>query len=138
MCFICRDDIEWEELEWGEMGWIVGRANVPESSQLTVLDVKLLPGQGHDFHRHPEQEEILFLREGRIEQWVREERRNLKPGDTAFIPQDTVHATFVASDAAEPARLLVVLGPSAGETGYVTIDVGSEEPWASLRSQGGA
>ena len=50
------------------------------------------------------------------------------------FPMDTVHATFVASDATEPARLLVVLGPSHGIAGYEAVDASTEEPWASLRS----
>jgi quercetin dioxygenase-like cupin family protein len=65
---------------------------------------------------------------------VLEERRTLEAGDVAFIPQDTVHATFVAADAKEPARLLVVLGPSHGLAGYEAVDASTDEPWASLRS----
>ena len=134
MCFICVDDVEWEELDWGELGWVVRPANVPEGEKLCVLDVKIQPGQGHDFHRHPNQEEVILLRSGAVEQWIREERKELRAGDVAFIPMDTVHATFVAPDATEPARLLVVLGPSHGIAGYEAVDASTEEPWASLRS----
>jgi quercetin dioxygenase-like cupin family protein len=132
MCFICNDDVEWEELEWGNLGWLIGKANMPQSKQLTVLDVKLMPGQGHDFHRHPGQEEVLFVREGSLEQWVGEEMQHVGPGEVTFVPEGTVHASFVAPDG-EPARIFVVLGPSLGETGYVTEDMSTEEPWASLR-----
>jgi quercetin dioxygenase-like cupin family protein len=134
MCFVCVEDVEWEELDWGELGWVVRPANVPEGTKLCVLDVKIQPGQGHDFHRHPNQEEVIFLRSGTVEQWVRDERRTLTAGDAAFIPEGAVHATFVADDAAEPARLLVVLGPSHTDGGYETVDVSTEEPWASLRA----
>lgn len=134
MCFICIDDVEWEELDWGDLGWVIRPQNVPESAQLCVLDVKIQPGQGHAFHRHPNQEEVILLRSGAVEQWIERERRDLVPGDVAFIPKDTVHATFCAPDATEPARLLVVLGPSHGEGGYEAVDASTEEPWASLRS----
>lgn len=134
MCFICADDVEWEELDWGDLGWVVRPANVPEGSRLCALDVKLDPGRGHDFHRHPNQEEVIFLRSGTVEQWVRDEQKELNAGDACFIPQGAVHATFVAADAAEPARLLVVLGPSHGPDGYETVDVSTEEPWVSLRA----
>jgi quercetin dioxygenase-like cupin family protein len=130
---MCVDDVEWEELEWGATGWVVRPANVPESSQLCALDVRLDPGQGHNFHTHPNQEEVIFLRSGTVEQWVRDERQQLAAGDACFIPKGEVHATFVAADA-EPARLLVVLGPSHGPDGYEAVDVSTEEPWASLRS----
>ena len=134
MCFICVDDVEWEELDWGELGWVIRPANVPESANLCALDVKLQPGKGHDFHRHPNQEELIFVRSGNVEQWVLDENKPLGPGDAVFIPQDSVHATFVAADAPEPARLLVVLGPSHGPDGYEAVDMSTEEPWASLRS----
>jgi len=133
MCFVCVDDVEWEQLEWGDLGWVVRPENVPDAENLCVLDVKIQPGQGHDFHRHPNQEEVIFLRSGAVEQWVREKRQTLVPGDVAFIPRDAVHATFVAADAEEPARLLVVLGPSHGVAGYEAVDASTEEPWASLR-----
>lgn len=133
MCFVCVKDVEWEQLDWGELGWVVRPANVPDAAHLCVLDVKLNSGQGHNFHRHPNQEEIIFLRSGSIEQWIKDERKQLAPGDLAFIPMDTVHATFVAAEAAEPARLLVVLGPSHGLEGYEAVDMSTEEPWASLR-----
>lgn len=134
MCFVCKDDIEWEELDWGDLGWIVFPGKVPEATKLTVMDVKVHPGGGHDFHKHPDQEEVIFVREGSIEQWVREESKQLGPGDTAFIPADTVHASFVAADASEPARLLVVLGPSHGPQGYEAVDMTGEAPWSTLRS----
>ena len=102
MCFICDDDVEWEELDWGELGWVRRPANVPDGSRLCALDVKLDPGKGHDFHTHPNQEEMILLRSGTVEQWVRDEKKQLTAGDCAFIPLNTVHATFVAEDAPEP------------------------------------
>jgi quercetin dioxygenase-like cupin family protein len=134
MCFICSDDVVWEELDWGDLGWVVRPGNVPDSTRLCALDVRLDPGRGHDFHKHPNQEEVIFVRSGTVEQWVREERKALHAGDAAFIPLGAVHATFVAADASEPARLLVVLGPSHGADGYETVDMSTAEPWASLRT----
>ena len=135
MCFMCVDDVEWELLDWGSTGWIVRPQNVPDGVQLSVLDVKLLPGKGHDFHTHPHQEEIILVRSGIIEQWVGEERKQLTVGDAAFIPMGTVHASFVSESATEPVRLFVVLGPSFGPAGYEAVDVSNEEPWASLRAR---
>ncbi len=133
MCFVCRDDVVWEELDWGSLGWMVRPANVPDAAQLCCLDVQLSPGKGHDFHHHPNQEEIIFVRSGTIEQWIGTERSQLTAGDLAFIPKGEVHATFVAPDAAEEARLVVVLGPSHGPAGYEAVDVSTEDPWIGLR-----
>jgi quercetin dioxygenase-like cupin family protein len=131
---MCVDDVEWELLDWGSTGWIVRPENVPDSVQLCVLDVKISPGKGHDFHTHPHQEEIILVRSGTVEQWVDRERKQLTVGDAAFIPMGTVHATFVPEAAIEPVRLFVVLGPSFGPAGYEAVDVSNEEPWASLRA----
>ena len=126
------DEIAVDTLEWGELGWLVTPATAAEPG-LTVLDVRITPGQGHDFHRHPEQEEVITVLSGRVEQWVREEHWTMGPGDAVHVPVGVVHASFVAADAAEPAHLLVVLTPSVGESGYAAEDVASQEPWASLR-----
>jgi quercetin dioxygenase-like cupin family protein len=133
MCFICVDDVEWEQLDWGQTGWAIRPANVPDAAQLCALDVKLDPGKGHDFHTHPNQEEVILLRSGTVEQWVGQERRQLTAGDVVFIPRGEVHATFVSPDEPQPVRLFVVLGPSHGPDGYEAVDVSTEAPWASLR-----
>ena len=30
MCFMCVDDVEWELLDWGSIGWVVRPNNVPD------------------------------------------------------------------------------------------------------------
>jgi quercetin dioxygenase-like cupin family protein len=54
------------------------------------LDVIIQPGRGHSFHKHPNQEEIIRVLDGEIEQWMRDERSAITTGDTASIPRDTV------------------------------------------------
>jgi quercetin dioxygenase-like cupin family protein len=128
--FITQPDIVRETFGWGETGWI-SRPSFTGSTALCVMDVSLLPGGGHPFHRHPDQEEIIWVREGRIEQWLEKDKHELGPGDAVYIPTDVVHASFTLGD--EPAKLTVILTPTAGEDGYSVIDVFEEEPWASLR-----
>lgn len=132
MCFICQEDVEWEHLDWGDLGWVVRPANAPEATALTVLDVVLQPGKGHAFHTHPNQQEAIYVIEGQVQQWLRDDPKNLGPNEAVFIPMNTVHATFVDPGAESPARLVVVLGPSHTEAGYEAVDVSTEEPWASL------
>ena len=31
---ICIDDVEWEELDWGDLGWVVRPANVPDGEKV--------------------------------------------------------------------------------------------------------
>ena len=96
------------------------------------MDVGLEPGFGHDFHKHPEQDELITVLAGRIEQWIDEEKTILEAGDSVYLDKDVVHASFNVGDVT--ARLFVVLAPSVGDEGYQLVDVSTEEPWASLRS----
>jgi quercetin dioxygenase-like cupin family protein len=128
--FITAGDIARDRFDWGETGWI-SRPSLTGSTALCVMDVTLESGGGHPFHRHPDQEEIIWVREGRIEQWLGEDKRELGPGEAVYIPADLVHASYTVGD--QPAKLSVILSPTAGEGGYEVIDVFSEEPWASLR-----
>lgn len=132
MTFIAADAISTDHLDWGELGWVVNPVSAP-GSNLTVLDVVIQPGKGHDFHRHPDQEEVITVLCGRIDQWVEGEHNQLGPGDAVHITAGTVHASFVAADATEPAHVLVCLTPSVGDAGYVAEDVADQEPWAGLR-----
>ena len=128
--FIGADEIVRETFEWGEVGWI-SRPSSTGSSGLCVMDVTIFPGGGHPFHRHPEQEEIIWVRTGRIEQWLEQEQRELGPGDSIHIDRDVVHGSY--NDTDEPVHLQVILAPAYGEGGYEAVDVSAEEPWASLR-----
>ena len=128
--FITQCDIVRDQFDWGEAGW-VSRPELTGSRAMCVMDVTLQPGAGHPFHRHPDQEEIIWVREGHIEQWLGDAKHELGPGEAVYIEKDVVHGSYTLGD--EPAKLTVILTPTAGEGGYEVIDVFEEEPWASLR-----
>jgi quercetin dioxygenase-like cupin family protein len=129
--FVHDADVEREQLDWGGLGWI-SRPSSTGAQQLTVLDVTLEPGHGHDFHLHPDQEEVIVVQTGEVEQWLEGEKTVLGPGEAVFVGKATVHASF--NTGGETARLTVALAPCAGESGYELVDVSGEEPWRSLRS----
>ena len=128
--FTIRSEVEPERLDWGQLRWL---SNPPTTGagQLTVIDVALVPGKGHNFHKHPDQEELLLIIAGDVEQWIGEEKRILKAGDSAFVPADVVHASFNAGSG--EARIAAILGPCVGEVGYVSVEMGDEAPWNTLR-----
>ena len=129
--FIELADVRREQFDWGVIGWRLVPAH--GSSHLVVMDVELQPGGGHDFHRHPGQEEMIIVKEGEITQFLAEESTTLSAGDSVFVPEGVVHASF--NDAEETAYLQVVISPSlGGDTGYGLEDVAGQEPWASLRA----
>jgi quercetin dioxygenase-like cupin family protein len=129
--FVIANETKPDLLDWGRMGWL---SNPPTTGarQLTVIDVSLAPGKGHDFHKHPDQEEVILVVAGKVEQWVDREKRALGPGDSAFIPGDMVHASFNIGDG--EARIVAILGPCVGEIGYELVDVAGEAPWNRLRA----
>ncbi len=128
--FITQEDIVRDTFDWGQSGWI-SRPSLTGSTALCVMDVTLKPGGGHNFHRHPDQEEIIWVREGRIEQWLEERTHELGSGEAVHIPRDVVHASFTVGDT--DAKISVILTPTAGEDGYSVVDVFEDEPWKSLR-----
>ena len=118
-----------DQHDWGVFAQVSGPRDGLDG--IVAIEATFLPGKCHDFHRHPGQEEVIYVIEGSIEQWVLEEKQVLTAGDSVVIPESAVHATF--NDGTEPARILAILSPAVGEDGYGAEDVAGEEPWASLR-----
>lgn len=119
-----------EVLDWGQLRWM---SHPPSTGagQLTVIEVNITPGQGHDFHKHPDQEEVIYCISGKVEQWLDTDKKILGPGDSVFIGADVVHASFNVGDG--DARLLAILGPCVGDQGYELVDVADQAPWKDLR-----
>jgi quercetin dioxygenase-like cupin family protein len=130
--FVTQADVEQEQFDWGTIGWRCRPANTG-SKQLVVMDVTLEAGEGHDFHRHPGQEEVIIVTRGAVVQYLESDSQELRAGDSVYIDAGVVHASF--NDGAETAHLQVVIGPSLGDGGYGLEDVSGEEPWAALRAR---
>ncbi len=128
--FITTDDRTPEVLDWGNLIWL-SNSKVTNAKQLVVIEVNLEPGKGHNFHYHPGQEEVIYVIQGQIEQWVERETKTLRAGESAFIPADVVHASFNTGNAT--AKLLAIIGPCKGEMGYELVDVFEQAPWKTLR-----
>lgn len=128
--FITRASMTHSELDWGTTAWISG-PDATQAGHLTTMEVTLHPGKGHDFHLHPDQEEVIYVVAGRIEQWLETQCTHLEPGESVFIPAGLVHASFNVGDG--PARILVTLGPCVGESGYSVVDMAHAAPWNTLR-----
>jgi quercetin dioxygenase-like cupin family protein len=105
--------------------------SVTGARHLTVIDVNFDAGKGHNFHKHPDQEEVVLVIAGKIERWVDQAKRILGPGDSAFIPPGVVHASFNAD--AQPAKIVAILAPCVGPAGYEVVDVANDAPWNTLR-----
>jgi quercetin dioxygenase-like cupin family protein len=127
--FVTDAEAEVELLPWGRHEWL-SRAGLTGAQQLQLVRVKMPPGKAHAFHRHPGFEEVLYILEGRAEQWVGRSKRILGPGATAFVPTNEVHGTY--NIFAEPLTFLAILSPASFD-GPALIDVSQDEPWKSIR-----
>jgi quercetin dioxygenase-like cupin family protein len=128
--FRMADETGRENFDWGSGRWMSSPKST-DAKQITTLEGTIIPGQGHPFHRHASQEEVLYVLSGEVEQWIDSEKRTMKAGDAAFIPSGVVHATF--NDTKSDAKVYVTFSPCVGDFGFESIDVSGEMPWKELR-----
>jgi len=129
MTFKAASEIAREEHDWGVFAAVSSPADGAE--RIMTVEATFLPGKAHDFHRHPNQEEVIYVLDGELEQWVEHERRLLRVGDAVVIPAAVVHASYNESDG--PVKILAVLSPCVGDEGYEVEELADVEPWRSLR-----
>jgi quercetin dioxygenase-like cupin family protein len=127
--FVPRRLAETEVQPWGHHLWYA-RPGLVATEGLLVVTVDMAPGTGHQFHRHPTREEVIYIIAGRAEQWIDRDKQLLGPADAAHIPADVVHGIYNASD--EVCRFMAVLAPPTGE-GPLIVDVYRDQPWCDLR-----
>ncbi len=128
--FLIGKNLNRDHLDWGSIATFSGPL-VNQANDVVTLHVNLKPDKGHNFHRHPNQEEVIYVLQGTIEQWVGQEKQILSAGDAAFIGRGVVHASFNTGES--DAQVLAILGPASGESGYEVVEVADQEPWSSLR-----
>lgn len=114
----------------GRTNYWMCRPEITNAKDLQVCRAVLPAGECHNFHHHPELEEVIYVLEGEVEQWVGEEKQLLKVGEVAHMGPGVVHATFNISG--KDAVILAILSPGS-QTGPFMVDVSAEQPWASLR-----
>ena len=101
------------------------------AQQIVTIEAIFFPDKCHSFHYHPNQEEVIYVLEGELEQWIEDRKMIMHPGDSAFIPAGVVHASFNSSD--KDVKILAILSPSRGPEGYEVVDVFDQAPWNTLR-----
>ena len=78
---------------------------------LTAFESTPGPGQGPPLHRHPDQDEAIYVLAGRLRVWLEETIHEAPAGSFVFIPRGATHTWQNAGD--DPARLLVLFAPAA-------------------------
>jgi len=127
--FVSFAETEVERLPGKTHHWYFKPGMVADTN-LMFVHACLPPGESHGFHFHPKMEEILYVLSGASEQWVEREKRIMKRGDSLYLPAGVVHGTYNRGQ--EMLEFLAILSPAKSE-GPVTVEVGDQEPWKSLR-----
>ena len=128
--FLKTGDVAETALDWGRQRWL-SNPETTKAEQLAVVEVVVEPGKGHNFHKHVDQEEVLYVIAGQIEQWIDKEKQTLGPGDAVHLPANVVHATF--NNGTEDAKFMAIIGPCVGDEGYQVVELGDEAPWNTMR-----
>ena len=130
------DDVETRALDWGTIKWLVS-PELDRGAGLTMGEVIIYPGQGHAQHKHPGEEEILYVISGKGRQTVDDDTFDIQEGDAVHIPADTFHSTF--NTTWSPLRLVVVYNPGGAEAaidsqpGVRVLPAGEAPRWTQSR-----
>ena len=87
---------------------IIGQETVGARNVELVLGI-IDPGGQAEPHFHTDIEQVIYLREGRVEVGIRGEKEKMEPGDAVYFPRGEKHQVDVLGD--QPARLLVIYAP---------------------------
>jgi quercetin dioxygenase-like cupin family protein len=98
------------------------------SGNLTIFETTALSKGGPPLHVHPDQDEVVEVKEGEYDVQVGNERFNLKPGDMAFMPRNVPHTWRQRSD---KGRMIFTFQPSGKMEDFFA----KASLWASLPSQ---
>jgi quercetin dioxygenase-like cupin family protein len=134
------DDVETRVLDWGTIKWLVS-PQLDQGAGLTMGEVIIYPGQGHAPHKHPGEEEVLYVISGKGRQTVGDDTEafDIQEGDAVYIPADTSHSTF--NTTWSPLRLVVVYTPGGAETaideqpGVRVLAAGQPPLWQQARER---
>jgi quercetin dioxygenase-like cupin family protein/ketosteroid isomerase-like protein len=78
---------------------------------LTLAESEVMPGMGPPLHVHVDDDEFVYVLEGRLRIRLEHDLRDLPAGSFAFIPKGTRHTWQNAGD--EPARFMFGFTPAA-------------------------
>ena len=100
--------------DWGRTKTLLGPENVG-AKYVEIKITEYAPGTEHQLHRHPGQEEVIFVLEGEGITRTEDGDKPISAGAFVFIPADTEHATInVLQD--KPMKAIIVKAPPGEES----------------------
>jgi quercetin dioxygenase-like cupin family protein len=106
---IREDQREFIRVDWGRTKNLFGPENVG-AKFLKINITEYAPGTAHALHRHPDQEEVIYILEGEGISRTKGGDQPIGPGAFVFIPADTDHATLnLRKD--RPMKAIIIKSP---------------------------
>jgi quercetin dioxygenase-like cupin family protein len=102
-------DKEYVPVEWGRTKNLFGPENVG-AKYLRINITEYAPGTTHQLHRHPGQEEVIYVLEGEGITRTDEGDQPIGPGAFVFVPANTDHATINVLPN-RPMKAVIIKGP---------------------------
>lgn len=104
-----EDEREFIPVDWGKRKNLFGRENVG-AKYLRIGITEYAPGTEHKLHRHPGQEEVLFVLEGEGITRTKDGDKPIGAGAFVFVPANTDHATInILKD--KPMKAIIIKSP---------------------------
>ena len=112
---IKEDEREYVSVEWGKTKNLFGTENVG-AKYLKINITEYAPETEHKLHRHPDQEEVIFVLDGEGITRTDAGDQRISPGSFVFVPAGADHATInILKDT--PMKAVIIKSPLREEKG---------------------
>ncbi len=88
-----EEEREFKPVDWGRSKTLFGPENAG-AQFLRIAITEYAAGGEHKLHKHPAQEEVIYILEGEGISRTDEGDKPIRPGSFVFIPAGTDHATI--------------------------------------------
>ena len=104
-----ENEKEFVRVDWGKTKSLFGPENVG-TKYLKINITEYSPGGEHTLHRHPYQEEVIYILEGEGFSRTKAGDHPIRAGSFIFVPADTDHAT-VNLNKDKPMKAIIIKSP---------------------------
>ncbi len=102
-------DLQFFKVDWGRTVTVFGPENVgAQFARIKITEYG--PGTVHTRHRHPDQEEIIYVLEGRGISRTDEGDQPMTAGTFVFIPANTDHVS-INLEKDKPLKAIIIKAP---------------------------
>lgn len=110
-----EEEREFVPVEWGKTKSLFGPETVG-TQYLKINITEYAPGTEHTLHRHPDQEEVIYVLEGEGISRTKAADLPIRAGSFVFVPAGTDHATInLRKD--KPMKALIIKSPPQEKEG---------------------